>query len=92
MLSCPFWYNALISMPNCIFCDLSPETLHHLFTDCPLVIEFWNALKLWMQQIMGLYLELNPFNILFGIIESDFDSFPKNAIIIVAKKVYLDVL
>ena len=62
----------------------------HLFTPCPVVKEFWNSLKTWLWQIIGLYLELNPQLIIFGVLENDLDFFPKNCIILTAKTFIFD--
>ena len=33
----------------CSFCKNEPETLCHLFYNCPMVFDFWNELKQWLQ-------------------------------------------
>ena len=66
------------------------QTKNQSTTSCPVVTEFWNSLKTWLQQTFGLYLELNPQLIIFGVLENDLDFFPKNCIILTAKKFIFD--
>ena len=70
----------------CSFCETSIETLTHLFVSCPMVSEFWQNLTLSLQQLQGIFLTPEPSSILLGIVETEFDFFPKNIIILVAKK------
>ena len=72
--------------PDCTFCGSSAETLQHLFVNCPIVLEFWEKVRLWLSRTVGLYLDINAFNILFGVTESELDSVPKNILIMIAKK------
>ena len=69
----------------CNFCEASIETLSHLFVSCPVVSEFWQSLTLHLQ-LPGIFLTPEPSSILFGLIETEFDFFPKNIVILVAKK------
>ena len=71
---------------TCNLCSLSDQTLIHLFTTCSVVTEFWKNLKNWLSQKFNLYLEINPQSIMFGVLDKDIDFFPKNCIILVAKK------
>ena len=71
---------------SCSFCKASVETLSHLFFLCPFVSEFWKKVQQWLQHSLGLYIDLEPLTILFGSIENELDFFPKNIIILVAKK------
>ena len=70
---------------TCDFCQSAEETLIHLFVLCPLVKRFWQNLNQWLQQSLGLYLDLNPPTIIFGILENQFDSLPLNVINLAAK-------
>ena len=69
----------------CRLCKSSVETIHHLFVVCPKVSDFWKTLQSRLQS-SGLYLKIDPKTILFGSLESEFDSFSKNLILLVAKK------
>ena len=42
-----------------------------MITFCPVVQEFWNNLKKWIQKQFNLYLDLSPHTIIFGILEKD---------------------
>ena len=71
---------------TCVFCEISAETICHTFTSCPVVMQFWNNVKLWLQQFFNMYLDLNPKIIIFGLFEKEVYFFPKNVIIIVSKR------
>ena len=71
---------------SCSFCETLNETLIHLFVSCPFVNEFWTQLKQGLQQNVGLYIDFAPSTILLGSLSSEHDFFPKNIIILVAKK------
>ena len=45
---------------SCNICNISEETLLHLFTSCSVVIHFWNCFKTCLQQTFSLYLEVIP--------------------------------
>ena len=75
------------SNPNCIYCDSSPETIEHLFLNCPFVADFWDKLRQWSTRKIGLYFKFNKFDIIFGIFESEPDLLPKNTLISVAKNI-----
>ena len=66
------------------FCNVSKETLIHLFTSCPAVLEFWNNLKKWLQQ------QFNLHTIIFGVLEKDIDFFSRNCVILITKKIIFD--
>ena len=76
---------------SCIFCNVFDETLLHLFTSCPFVLDFFNKLKLWLQQSFSLYINFNPESIILGYLNKDIDFFPRNCIIPTAKNSFLIV-
>ena len=56
----------------CTFCNEERETIEHLFTECELVLVFFNRLKglLLQHNIVNVDFKLNPEFILFGISEN----------------------
>ena len=54
---------------SCKFCSHKPETLQHLFYDCPKVVKLWSIIEDWLLQ-KGSYIQLNRNTVLFGIINS----------------------
>ena len=75
---------------SCRFCNTPEETLIHLFTSCPVVLEFWNNLRKWLQQQFNLYLDPSPHTIIFGVLEKDIDFFSRNCVILIVKKIIFD--
>ena len=71
--------------PICRFCDSATETIEHIFVSCPIVADFWKVIHHWLQYY-GLYLNIEPTTILFGVLENELDSFSKNLVLLVAKK------
>ena len=68
---------------ECTFCTISPETISHLFFSCPIVLQFWEAVK-------NLFLECNTnlnitcSKILFGDIAHNIEA-PNNMLILFGK-------
>ncbi len=50
----------------CTFCNISQETIKHLFIDCPVSKIFWNNVKSWIRTKTNVDLELISATILFG--------------------------
>ena len=61
----------------CAFCQSSAETIYHLFAACPFVIDFWRNVRQWLQ-LLGIYINLTPITLLFGVLENELDMFPQN--------------
>ena len=72
--------------PTCTFCNTSEETIYHLFVACPKVNQLWTNIKAWLQQDFNIFIDLNPVTIIFGLLEHVIDLYPKNIIILTAKK------
>ena len=69
-------------------CD---ETICHLFTSCPKVCDFWLDLRSLSKRDFNVFIELNPVTLIFGYIEFGINLFPKNVLIVSAKKIFLIV-
>lgn len=52
--------------PLCTFCDLEPESILHLFNECPCVAEVWRKLQLWLREKIDESLVLTRLMKLFG--------------------------
>ena len=50
----------------CEFCSIHPETLYHLFLECPITKNIWNDFKQWWFQNTNNRLLLSNSEILFG--------------------------
>ena len=72
---------------HCRFCSVCHETICHLFISCPKVSEFWLDLRSWLQREFNVFIELNQVTIIFGYFEFWMNVFPKNVLILSAKKI-----
>ena len=57
---------------KCSFCNTERETLLHLFCTCSSLVLFWENVLSWIETKLKLLLDLQPFNLLFGV-EKDHD-------------------
>ena len=73
---------------KCTFCTSEPESLVHLFYDCPHVKIFWLNLFQWLQEECPHIntINLSPRDILFGIIDNRGVDLTFNFIILIAKQ------
>ena len=53
----------------CDLCHSQPETLEHLFFDCPKVLDVWKETELWIQD-KGEHINFDKQTVLFGIFNS----------------------
>ena len=53
---------------QCSFCKQESEIYIHLFTECPITVEFWNKVKDWYANMIGIRVDLNRLNIYLVII------------------------
>ena len=53
----------------CDLCHSQPETLEHLFFDCPKVLDVWKETELWIQD-KGEHIKFDKQTVLFGIFNS----------------------
>ena len=53
---------------NCNFCKKETESITHLFIECNFVKSFWTDLKRNLQCNLGVDLNINPSDIIFGIL------------------------
>lgn len=51
---------------KCSFCEQEPETIKHLFVDCPKVKEFWESVKCWLQTHGNLNLNITDKALIFA--------------------------
>lgn len=49
----------------CQYCQQNPETILHLFVQCPIVKRFWSALHYWLLNNFGLTMSLENKSIMF---------------------------
>jgi hypothetical protein len=63
----------IIQSDLCSFCKLYPETITHLFWECIFVEELWDALFQWINDQLGLVIDVNIVDILFGKISKHHD-------------------
>ena len=77
-----------ININNCTFCQSFVETIYHLSAACPIVIYFWRNVTQWLQSL-GMYLNLTPITLLFGVFE--LDMFPKNLTLLVKNNLFGNV-
>ena len=75
--------------PNtrCRICDRQKETLIHLFTECPQVVEFWKQIEHWTKNKINVDLQLSSFKIIMGHLNTDNYAVAINSLLILAKKV-----
>ena len=57
----------LVNSPICSFCQMSEETLLHLFCECKVTREFWTNYAIGLvEEKTQLYMQLSSFDICFG--------------------------
>ena len=56
---------------NCSFCKKETENITHLFIECNFVKKFWTDLKRNLHFSLGVDLNINPSDIIFGILDSN---------------------
>ena len=54
----------------CRFCKNSPETISHVFIQCPIVHNFWQKIKQWVQNEVDLCFCLNVKTVLLGLVDN----------------------
>ena len=70
--------------PNCLFCDDTPETLIHLFCQCPKVVNFWTEVEDWVASKRTLLTNFTPSEIILGYLKDE-NFVPINVIIMLTK-------
>ena len=76
----------LVETNICSFCSNYPETLNHLFLQCPNTRNIWNDFEHWWFQNSNTQLSLTNFEIIFGFCtKSPLDTL-KNTLILVTKQ------
>ena len=50
-------------------CTISPETISHVFIQCSILHEFWQKIKLWIQDSIDLSFSLNAKTVLLGLVD-----------------------
>ena len=70
--------------PNCLFCGDSPETLIHLFCQCPKVASFWAEVEDWVTSETTFPTNFTPSEIILGYLKDEI-FLPINVIIILTK-------
>ena len=72
--------------PTCGYCNSSEETIEHLFCECAPIISFWNDLRSYVQQKLGMGLNLNHINIILGQFKTDPNYTFYNILYLITKK------
>ena len=75
--------------PLCRKCTNNPETLMHLFDECPVVATFWTKIQEHVERKINLNLTTN-FDILLGHLLSHQSKSPINILILLTKKYIFD--
>ena len=70
---------------NCSFCKKETENITHLSIECNFVKKFWTDLKRNLHFSLGVDLNINPSDIIFGILGSNNKKNIINLIILAAK-------
>ena len=53
----------VLDNPTCGYCNAPEETIEHLFCECAPIISFWNDLRSYVQQKLGMELNFNRIQI-----------------------------
>ena len=69
----------------CSFCKTNRETVKHLMWECNVTKDFWSDLRIWMNNELNIFFNVNYQNICFGLLNENFDFF-QNIIILLAKR------
>jgi hypothetical protein len=81
-----YLYKIKIHQTNaCRLCNNSPETLLHLFYQCPIVSSFWITITNWLSTKINLNITFDPLTVLLGYFLTDRNFHPTNCLLIVAK-------
>ena len=70
---------------NCNFCKEETESITHLFIECNFVKSFWTNLKRNLQCNLGVDLNINPSDIIFGILGTNNKKSLINLVFLAAK-------
>jgi len=70
---------------NCRLCGSEPETIIHLFTECPVSIILWRSVERWIRDLLNIEISFSPNQIILGYLLKDSDFLPINTILIVTK-------
>ena len=76
----------ILDNPTCGYCNASEETIEHLFCECAPIICFWNDLRSYVQQKLGMGLNLNPINIILDQFKTDPNYTFYNILYLITKK------
>ena len=76
----------ILDNPACGYCNMSEETTEHLFCECAPIISFWHDLRSYVQQKLGMVLNINPINIVLGPFKTDPNYTFYNILYLITKK------
>ena len=71
---------------HCRLCKNMPETLIHIFTECPYSTETWVLLRNWIQKVAGSILNIDNKTLLLRLKDRGSVPFSLNAIVLITKK------
>ena len=75
----------IVNSPACTFCQVSDESLEHLFLHCPTSSVFWFSVAKWLKSFFTTIDVLTSTNIMFGFFRKDVPLL--NHIILLGKQV-----
>ena len=81
----------ILDNPTCGYCNSSEETIEHLFCEYAPIISFENDLRSYVQQKLGMTLNLNPINIILGQVKTDLNYTFYNILYLITK-IYFSML
>ena len=73
----------------CRKCNNAPETLMHIFTECPITVTLWENIKMYVKEKINCQLTLNNLDIMLGYLLSDQNRSPINILLILTKNIFL---
>ena len=73
----------------CTFCMAEPETLYHIFYQCPRVTQFWEDFESYWYLLSNQVVKLTLQNVLFGIISKQCPSINLLNYLIIIRKLFL---
>lgn len=70
----------------CVFCNMFPETITHLFCECEKVIQLWHNIEQWILMKIGVSFNFSNDVKILGYRKMDNNFWPVNFVILMTKK------
>ena len=74
----------------CRKCDNAPETLMHIFIECPVTVTLWDNIKKYVREKINYHSKLTNMDIKLGYLLSDQNRTPINILLILTKEYIFD--